>query len=63
MAQLYKADKSGNIIDESGNIILKVVPVNCSNKYMRKAAAILANTLFMVERGEQCGKKNIRKSE
>lgn len=53
MTQIYKADKSGNIIDEQGKIILSVVAKNCSYKYRQKAAKLLANALFNDECGNQ----------
>ena len=57
MAQLYKSDKKGNILDENGDIVLTIVPgKNCSYKFLKQAAATLANTLFMVERGQEYGK-------
>lgn len=61
MAQMYKSDKKGNILDENGNIVLTLVPgENCSYKFLKNASAILANTLFMVERGQDF-RKDIKK--
>lgn len=61
MAQMYKSDKKGNILDENVNIVLTLVPgKNCSYKFLKNASAILANTLFMVSRGQDF-RKNIKK--
>ena len=53
MAQAYKTDKQGNILNEAGEVVLTVLAGKCSQKFKMKAAKLLANALFNVERGEE----------
>ena len=53
MAQTYRADKQGNIRNENNEIVLTLLAGKCSNKFKMKAAKLLANTLFNIERGEE----------